>query len=184
MTHLLHATLAPGIASLAPVRTLENEGLKILRSENVPVGLHATVTENGAIPDIMYVGAPELVSVSERLAGALGPLTGVRLVPHTIETHPFPRWLVTVTGRCGDVDFGRSEIERRMGRFLRLRGLCLTSDADADLAIPGNYIAIVVSDAAASTLGAGRFSNLTFVRIEDFLFDIPASRLESTQPRA
>jgi hypothetical protein len=145
----------------------------LLRGTQSVGSVTAKVVGRGTLPDLFFVGDPALRGVSDRLAAALRPFTGVRFTPLQIEGHTERRWVLTVDGRCGEVDFRRSAVIGRLTTFLQLQGLALTSmDADADLSMPANYDAI----------RRGSFKNVAVVPLADFRIDLTPEMIESDSP--
>jgi hypothetical protein len=137
----------------------------------------ATVVDRGVIRDLVYVGDVTVLAVSTAFAEAIRDLTGVELVPLTIRGAPDPRWVLSVHGRCGRADWRSSRVVKRFGRSVRLVGMHLTSEADADFTVPENLDVVIVSRAAAASLKRARLKNVSLTPLEDYRIDVPASDL-------
>jgi hypothetical protein len=129
---------------------------------------------------MLGLGFPTLYGVSPRFASAIAKFSGAKLTPVEISGGPTGYMLLGVTGRCGSVDYHRSVEVRRLGKFVRLRGLFVDEpDSDADFAVPTNRETILITSRVANVIRSAGFSNVHLVSIDQVEFDISQDRLIS-----
>lgn len=147
--------------------------------------LHAWTNQSGRLTDLMSLGFAGLFAMSERLAGVFRNLTGQHLYPIRLGAEGSTYYVLGVTGRCGSVDFGQSEIVDRMGGFAFLRGLALTqaTDNDADVTMPDNLDVVLVSNRAADAIVALAPNNVLLEPIAEVVIPLAASRIRDTNSR-
>jgi len=173
---------APGVANFGlPITGTMARSL--LRGEPPPTALKASLNESGRFADLVGLGWPGLYAASPRFALAIQHLSGTRLIPVQLDEGPSGYALLGATGRCGVVDYGRSEVIRRLGTFVRLRGLHVTSPSDeVDFAVPADRECILLSGYAGELLKAEALDNVRLVLMEELEFDVGEDAISVKPP--
>ena len=112
-------------------------------------------------------------TLSPKFSSSIRDLSGISPIPIQLDDGPTGYALLGAIGRCGRVDYGRSEVIERMGKFVTLRGLHVTEPTEAvDFAVPSNRESILISSRAAAVIKAARLDNVGLVWLNDIKFDI------------
>ena len=152
----------------------------LLRGEKQPGELHAAPSEAGRFADLIGLGWATLYAVSPKFSSCVRDLSGVSLIPVQLNHGPVGYALLGAIGRCGRVDYSRSEVIERSGKFMTLRGLHVTEPTDAvDFAIPSNRESILISSRAAAVIRSARLDNVGLVRLDAVEFDISEDMIKS-----
>jgi len=168
---------APGVANLSVPITRDAAGA-LMRGATPASPLRAHVIEPGRFADLLSLGFPSLYALSERFAAATAPMTGARLSPIEIDGGPAGYSLLGITGRCGSVDYSRSAVIGRMGKFLELRGLYVQeATAPVEFAVPDNRESILVTSRVAHEIRKMKFSNVRLIKLEEVEFSITAEMI-------
>jgi hypothetical protein len=169
----------PGVAYLSLPITGE-EARSLLRGARPKVVPRAFVTESGRYADVMTLGWPGLYALSPSLSSTMGHFRGVASSPLLIDGGPTDFKVLSVTGRCGSVDYSKSiELDRTDG-FVRLRGLHVGTPSDGvEVAVPTNLESVLVTARAAETLTRLNFENISLVSIDTEEFDITDQKLSA-----
>jgi hypothetical protein len=110
----------------------------------------------------------------------MGRFRGVAFSPLVIDGGPADFKVLSVTGRCGSVDYSKSIQLNRTDGFVRLRGLHVDTPSDgAEVAVPTNLESVLVTARAAETLRRLNFENISLVSIDTEEFDITDQKLSA-----
>src|SRR6266480_312692 len=163
---------APGVANLSVPITRDAAGA-LLRGGAPASPLRARVIEPGRFADLLSLGFPSVYALSERLAAAIALMTGAKVSPIDIDGGPPGYSLLGVTGRCGSVDYSRSAVIGRMGKFYELRGLYVQeATALVEFAVPDNRESILVTSRVADVIRTMKRSNIRLVKLDEVEFSI------------
>ena len=169
----------PGVAYLSLPVTGE-EARSLLRGARPKVVPRAFVTESGRYADVMTLGWPGLYALSPSLSSTMGRFRGVAFSPLVIDGGPADFKVLSVTGRCGSVDYNKSIQLNRTHGFVRLRGLRVDTPRDgAEVAVPTNLESVLVTARVAETLRRLNFENISLVSIDTEEFDISDKKLSA-----
>jgi hypothetical protein len=118
-----------------------------------------------------------IVSARFRDAVAQHGLTGAMFTPLVVDDGVEPAWLMSITGRCGDLDYSHSEHFTRVYKLPGggetyqpcLRGFTVDpqSHSGHDFVIPPRVNRRLVSKRAADAMSAERLTNLSFTPISE-----------------
>ena len=161
-----------GVASLSLPLT-GDAARSLLRGQTPASPLKAAITEPGRLADLLGLGWASLYALSPNLSAAVANWPGVSLTAVGIAGGPNGYQALGVTGRCGAVDYEKSSEVRRIGRFVRLRGLHVDEPTEAvDFAVPANRETILISSRAADLIVRTGFNNVRIVPLDAVEFDV------------
>lgn len=150
----------------------------LLRGDAAAALPSAELIEPGNPVDLVGLGWSFLYAVSPDLASFLSAYSGAALRPLLIGGQPSKYQLLGVDGRCGRVEYERSQVVGATGSFVRLRGLATSREPDADLSVPTNRDSIVVSRNLRQALADEQFKNVMLLDLETMEYDIPRRLLD------
>jgi len=162
----------PGVLSLS-LPVTGDQARALLRGQVEEIRLPSPVlNEAGRPSDIVATGWPGLYAISHRMVNAFQGLTGWQILAYPTGAASFLAGVLCITGRCGSVDYSKSLQIKKMGDFVRLRGIRLNAGAwdGSDLAVPDNREVIVASEDVASRVDG--MTNVRLTRLDSVEFDV------------